>query len=489
MSLMFHGASLVLRTWASPLRRKFEESLENPEMAQAQVLSRIKKISKYPWPGSWTRWPDWIDKPRPTLQRTLFFESTSGSGSAKKEIPYNRALLGCFQRMFLLWADDLLRHSPRALNTGKIFMSISPQLGNSGLRDDTAYLGQLLGPLLSSFLAVDPRLQKQHQSDEFLFAVATSLLDCPDLEVCSIWSPSYFLALLNVISENRTSFAASSTRSQVRELLQETKIPWDQVWPELKIISCWDSAMARRGAKQLGEIFPQVLVQGKGLLATEAPMTIPLSSTPYPIPLVNEIYFEFLDSNEELISWSSLREGEVYELAISTPGGLLRYRIGDRVRVMGFYKKTPLLIFEGRAGGVCDLVGEKLDASFVQSVLDPIISGLYVLLPKENGYELLVEPGESKKLLAAEDSLQSSHHYRLARDLKQLRGLEIMEIVDLEPHWIRSHESIGIRSGDFKWTALVSDPTRATQLRTALKMRSKISTTSEPRSVPKSHGP
>ena len=64
--------------------------------------------------------------------------------------------------------------------------------------------------------------------------------------------------------------------------------------------------------------------------------------------------------------WSADAE---YEVVITQPGGLLRYRLGDRVAVRGRHRGTPVLAFVGRADAVCDLVGEKLAEPFVADAL------------------------------------------------------------------------------------------------------------------------
>jgi hypothetical protein len=58
---------------------------------------------------------------------------------------------------------------------------------------------------------------------------------------------------------------------------------------------------------------------------------------------------------------------------LTTGGGLYRYRLGDVVEVVGFHRRCPMLRFLGRSGAVSDLVGEKLDESFVAAALDRVL--------------------------------------------------------------------------------------------------------------------
>ena len=113
------------------------------------------------------------------------------------------------------------------------------------------------------------------------------------------------------------------------------------------------------------------MVQGKGLLATEAPMTIPLIKAQGCVPVLNEVFFEF-EHQGNIYHLHELELGKVYSIIISQKGGLYRYRIGDRVRVTHYYLKTPCLEFLGRTETTSDLVGEKLHEDFVQDTLNQL---------------------------------------------------------------------------------------------------------------------
>ncbi|KAL2892083.1 Jasmonic acid-amido synthetase JAR1 [Bienertia sinuspersici] len=69
--------------------------------------------------------------------------------------------------------------------------------------------------------------------------------------------------------------------------------------------------------------------------------------------LPNIGYFEFIPLNEDMnggfepkpVGLTEVKVGEEYEIIITTFGGLYRYRLGDAVKVMGFYNATPELKF------------------------------------------------------------------------------------------------------------------------------------------------
>ncbi|KAL2892052.1 Jasmonic acid-amido synthetase JAR1 [Bienertia sinuspersici] len=69
--------------------------------------------------------------------------------------------------------------------------------------------------------------------------------------------------------------------------------------------------------------------------------------------LPNIGYFEFIPLNEarngvsqpNAVGLTEVKVGEEYEIIITTFGGLYRYRLGDAVKVTGFYNATPELKF------------------------------------------------------------------------------------------------------------------------------------------------
>ncbi|MGL4501402.1 MAG: GH3 auxin-responsive promoter, partial [Planktothrix sp.] len=196
----------------------------------------------------------------------------------------------------------------------------------------------------------------------------------------------------------------------------------------LKLISCWDAANSGDGAKGLQLQFPHVFVQGKGLLATEAPMTIPLIEANGYVPVLDEVFFEFEDDQGCLYKLHELNIGQTYTIILSQKGGLYRYRIGDRIRVSGIYHHTPCLEFLGRNEAISDLVGEKLQESFVCDILAQLNipeTCFKSLVPVSNPphYILLLDQAvESPQILAKQldIALSQSIQYQRARLLDQL---------------------------------------------------------------------
>jgi len=393
----------------------------------------------------------------------LHVEPTSGSSGPVKRIPYTRPLIQSFTRMFQIWAYDQLKYGFQA-KTGRIFMSISPPSGNPGFSDERDYLREPFKTLVSPFLVLPPR---RTQALDFHKALALTLLQEERLEIISIWSPSYLLALLAYIDQNRDELAALLPASK-RMLGFVNGVDWQAVWPHLKLISCWDNALAEPLAKRIRTLFPNVQVQGKGLLATEAPMTVPLVGVEGHLPLVGELFMEFEMPDGDIKQLHELQQGDQAQLIITQQAGLTRYRINDLVEVHGFCQNTPTLVFMGRANQVSDLAGEKLHERFVAQALMPLLpSGCFLLVPAEEpelGYMLLIDTTYEELAEQADRALCQAYHYGQARYLGQLKPLRVVQIADLLIKLQAFYQSQGMKLGNIKDSALMTDPAQGKKL-------------------------
>ncbi|MGA1357105.1 MAG: hypothetical protein ACO35Q_10585 [Prochlorothrix sp.] len=214
-------------------------------------------------------------------------------------------------------------------------------------------------------------------------------------------------------------------------------------------------------------LFPQVLVQGKGLLATEGPVTLPLLRLGSFLPLLSQVVLEFLDERGQIWGLGALEEGREYEVVLSQQGGLCRYRLGDRVRVAGWAGGTPGLEFVGRGETVSDQVGEKLALGFVEQCLAACevalgwpIEGFRCLAPVRGRsglfYALVLdrEPVDRSRLTGAlEAALRRGFHYDRARLLDQLGPLQVWVDPQVADRLLGQK-----RLGDCKYPLLLAEP-------------------------------
>ena len=484
---------LQIATW--PLRWRFERSCQSPRAAQTKVLERLASAiaqtdygqhygvvdaasfrNKLPVVDYEALEP-WLERQREKESqaivpgRVILYEKTSGSSGPAKYIPYNRAIRWSFTRMFLLWASNVANSIDR-FGEGKLYFSVSPSFGERevthqgrqvGLEDDRDYLSGPVRWLVNAFLVESPGREETSTPEAFKAAVVKRLLATKDLESISVWNPSFLTMLLDWAVEARETLSRENllwdAEPARREAFCEDPPRWTEVWPKLKFISTWSDANARPLADGLRQEFPGVYVQGKGLLATEAPMTIPWFKVVGGVPLVDDVYFEFENDSGELFELHELALDHCYEVIISQAAGLCRYRMRDIVRVVGFFGETPTLEFLGRGNRVSDLVGEKLNETFVGKVLDSVLTGksrYRMLVPTQidrRRYILLVDQIDSSPLevgAAVEAELAKAYHYNHARILGQLDAVEVVVDESAAEKMGAFYQRNGLKLGDIK---------------------------------------
>jgi hypothetical protein len=423
----------------------------------------------------------------------LLYERTSGSSGEAKLLPYTPALMRSFSSTFVVWAADLLARGPR-LETGRMFFSVSPafQQGERtptgvpiSIEDDAAYLSPWLQRTLWPCFFVPPAIKGIQEPEAYRRSLAAVLLAEHRLEILSVWSPTYLLALLDTVSSQREAILADLRRGRTGTaeiplelppmaperlaLLERDPVPWTALWPALKLLSCWTDASSAAFVPALERAFPGVTIQGKGLLATEAPVTVPRVGAPAPVPMVDEVFLELRAADGAILRLHEAREGDEYGLIVSQAGGLLRYRMGDRVRVEGRVGRTPCLRFLGREGRCTDLAGEKLGEPFVREVLAAELgpqghcSWLQPVLPEEGppGYRCVTDhpaAAEAPEAVAArlDAALCRSYHYDQARGLGQLAPLRVEARPDARAEQEALQLARGLRWGDIKFEALLA---------------------------------
>jgi GH3 auxin-responsive promoter len=442
-----------------------------------------------------------------TTESVLLFEPTGGTTSGSKLIPYTRSLKKEFQKAIHPWLYSIYKTNPQLLH-GKSYWSISPALTQQeyteggipiGFEEDSDYLG-IMGKILRQVLIVPNAISRVKHMANFKYITAYFLLKEKELALISIWNPSFLLLILETIEEHLTGliddigkgsltlpvaedvdylFSYVTADPKRAEILGKIiadapnldSLPFLSIWPYLCFISCWDSGFAAHYAAKIQALFPGITIQGKGLLATEGAVTIPLmgSVDNGHFPAFTSHFMEFIpiDNKKEVRLLHQLEEGKEYCVLLTTGGGLYRYNLKDKVRVTGFYQDLPLLSFEGR-DNVSDVMGEKLSYSHVQNVVTKVLQEYHfdsvftMLAPRLEGnvcyYTLFLEAAKKasssvfKSIIEDVDqALCSNFHYRYAREIGQLGELKLFLIKDggNKAYFNRCIEE-GQRAGDIK---------------------------------------
>ncbi|NOT72802.1 MAG: GH3 auxin-responsive promoter [Hyphomicrobium sp.] len=409
-----------------------------------------------------------------TTDPIVVFEETGGTASGRKLIPHTAASLASFRSAILPWLLDLTQRRPGVMK-GKSYVAISPATrrpattrgGYSiGLASDAAYLGEDLGEAFASILAVPPDVAQLENVDVWRLATLVHLIECEDLSFVSIWSPTFFLDLIAAVPALASQIfpcLTQTARNRFDRALEGTTIQTAILWPKLDTISCWCDGSSRVFADRLAALCPHAVLEAKGLLATEAAITIPRGGNIGCVPALTSTVIEFIDRNGASHLADELNTGASYRVVITTTGGLYRYDIGDQVRCIAYDGTTPRLLFEGRASLTSDLVGEKLDEAFVAAALSCVSCPAVLVpecLPKPHYQVWLDGSGHCDGTLQTyanliEKRLRANPQYAYARDLGQLGPLVFVEVPGLVATRNACHTQAGGRLADGKHTALM----------------------------------
>ncbi|RYZ57902.1 MAG: hypothetical protein EOP07_08555 [Proteobacteria bacterium] len=483
-------------------RRKLFRGFGAPEITQLKLLNQLQKnlkassrVQQFQW-SSRSDYVDFVKKiPVVTYEEiesliqsqmknqndlisadpVCFYERTSGSSGSAKFIPYTKSYLKVLNRLFLLWVDDLL-NSSIDFKTAKTFLCVTPALeqpgqcldAQIGTNTDVDYVAPWAATFLKRFLIVPLELHAIRDPSLYRDLLCLYIFSEEDLEIISLWSPSLFFAILDHWSEHRERLNQHLLAGKYEEgerlwtfrkmrqgrfaLLTEIDPDWNAFWSQLKLISCWNEGHAEASADALQRLFPNAYLQGKGLLATEAAVSIPFVKAQKTLPFLTQIFIEGEDLSDQMIYpiWEWKLDHE-YKIIISAANGLLRYRLGDIVRVNSFYLKTPVFSFQGRDGQLMDMVGEKLreDFAFTQlKAICPQLDGNASFFPvqheRKNYYVLLVDTAlDDLRAETLDKKLMEAHHYRLARNLGQIDPIRI----EYSRNWTHRYFSLAEKKG------------------------------------------
>lgn len=472
-----------------------------------------------------------------THEPVQLLEPTSGSTAATKLIPYTASLKAEFQRAIAPWIVNLFWHYPRLMR-GQAYWSVSPVAQRDqrtsggipiGFADDADYLGGFQRHLIQALMAVPPQVRLIDDIPTFRYITLLFLLRSRNLTLISVWNPTFLTLLLEPLTDWWPQLAddiehgmlsppgefnpdlahifkslnrANPNRAREIRLAfrQSIGLPTDLLWPQLGLISCWADAHALMHLPALRQLFPNVPIQPKGLLATEGFVSFPfiekgdltIQSNSFNLEqedtktqrheegkkgkggmlAYHSHFFEFLpEGGDRPLLAHELEAGQVYEVILTTGGGLYRYQLHDLVEVVGHWGQIPRLRFVGKTGLVSDHFGEKLNERHVSKIFETLF-GHYQLAPsfamlacettrQVAAYTLFIEishlSNQIVTSLAAdlEQALQENFHYQYCRQLGQLRQARVFCVTaHAQQTYLATCQKRGQRLGDIKSVAL-----------------------------------
>ena len=443
---------------------------------------------------------------------------SSGTSSSSKLIPFNRQLKREFQKAIAVWLNNIIKNYPSVI-FGKSFWIITPiaQIDYNdskitvGFGEDSSYFGYLQKYLIQKVMAVPDEVCQLNDSENYYYAVSYFLLKQKNLRLISVWNPLILLNIMKKIIQYHKQLIADielgvilfpeKVSDKIEILFKKYLTPQPEdafrlkqifnltdlnnqycilasrLWPDMALISCWTDSWASRFINRISEFFPDIPIQGKGLLATEAVVTIPFKSVNSTesvyLPAINSHFLEFKGVDDQVVyQIHQLKKNARYEVIVTTGGGFYRYMLNDIVEVSGYYRNTPTLKFLGKSDMVCDITGEKLNETHVSSVIErirkeynlkslimfitPVLTDVnpkYVLLVEDID-DMIVTSANAAIVIRLDELLSENYHYKNSKVLLQL---DIPEIFIMKPEAIElflNFKSTNSKQGTIKVTSI-----------------------------------
>jgi len=427
---------------------QFRIALFFPKHSQKKALRRILKNNRLTPDQFRARQPISYEDLFPTIgkimdgeihaltqEAPLLLEPTGGSSSGTKLIPYTPSLRKEFQRAIDPWIAGLFLKWPSLL-LGRHYWCITPSTPIEqksavpiGFDTDAAYLGRIQQFIARHTLAVPP-----DNTDDFEYSTLLHLLNTPTLRLISIWHPSLLTLLFQTLEarfDELVQTLETTTPRRARQLQNIGCVP-SKIWPKLKLISCWNCSP---WVDQLQELFPNAILQPKGLVATEGITSIPQGQTCNIAAIRSHVYeFECEKTHQILPIWK-IESGKTYHLILTTGGGLTRYKTHDLIQVDGFTGRTPRIRFLTRNNITSDLVGEKISLAQAETICQniPCKHHFAMIAPEKQGhqfrYVLYIDTDPMAEFDSyLETELCKNYHYRHARKIRQLHPATVRRV-------------------------------------------------------------
>jgi hypothetical protein len=153
-----------------------------------------------------------------------------------------------------------------------------------------------------------------------------------------------------------------------------------EVWPNLRLLSCWKGGTMPLYLRKLPDAYGDLPVRDLGYMASEGRGATPLvNSGAAGVLNVTSHFFEFLPEEQRdepgarFLTADELESNHEYFIYFTTSAGLYRYDINDVVRVVDFYRQTPVIQFVRKGQGMTNITGEKLTESQVTGALVEVV--------------------------------------------------------------------------------------------------------------------
>ena len=411
-------------------------------------------------------------KPELTAEAPVYYNRTSGTSGAPKNIPLTASGLQRLKVHQRLATHIWSKAAP--ILSGMVFL-VGGAAVEGHMPGGTAY-GSATGKLREN----QPRLLRRRYTLPVSVAdvedyesryLIMAILGLADPAVTSIGTanPSTLMRLHAVIHEHADTILRAVAAGRLpdglashldpeedpglkprpdraarlqRALDTSGRLTFGAIWPRLAGVVTWTGGSCGAALGSVEALLPEsCIVIEAGWVASEMQGTInvdPASNTC--VPVLGDTFFEFAEreaweaGSREMLPVSELETGRDYYVVVTTPDGLYRYDMNDIVRVTGRVGATPVLVFVQKGSGTTSITGEKLHEAQVLDTVAHVLgghgltAGFFIMLADVDAasYTLYLEGGDPTAGRAPSPGAGPASEHALAAEIDDhLRSMNI----------------------------------------------------------------
>jgi hypothetical protein len=342
-----------------------------------------------------------------TAERPSMFATSSGTTGRAKYIPVTPAYLREYSHAVHVHMHRLFVDFPDVLQGQALVPSSSDREGHTSAGIPygaiSGYLTRTQPGLIKRFYVLPYALSNVKDVDAKYYLTLRAAIEA-DVRMIVMPNPSSLILLAEKLEafadelifdvrrgsvhpdfESRAtpaglqlSVRSNPTRAaQLADVLRRTGrlLPRD-VWPNLRVISCWKGGTMPLYLRRLPELYGDCPVRDLGYMASEGRGGTPLvNSGSAGVLAITSHFFEFVPEDQidrpdpVFYTCDQLEPNRQYYVYFTTSGGLYRYHINDVIRVVDFYHDTPVIQFVRKGQGISSITGEKLTESQMTTAL------------------------------------------------------------------------------------------------------------------------
>ena len=374
-------------------------------------------------------------EPRLTRERPVYYNRTSGTVAAPKNIPVTASGLKRIRGNQQLAAYSFSRWP--GLFGGKMFAVTGAAVeghmpGGTPFGSASGLLYQNQPKLLRARYVLPAELTAIEDYEDRYLSMAVFGVAESRVTVAAMPNSSTLLRLLDIVNRRADELlrlvadgrlpvgvpAGIGARlnpqprraSELERRVETTgKLTYADVWPGLVGLVTWTGGSCGVAIRNLvPTLTTGCAIIELGYVASEVHGTVNVD--PWRnlcLPPLDHTFFEFVpranweaDTKTELLDLADLEEGKDYYVVVTTADGLYRYDMNDIVRVNGRVHDTPTLEFLQKGKGVTSITGEKLHEAQVLTAVGEALgktdveAEFFIVLadPATARYTLYLEP-------------------------------------------------------------------------------------------------